>query len=540
MWVVSGVFICVPEFLMLVRALLCWCFFGVCMLSQLSADVRLPRLFSDHAVLQRDQELTVWGWADPGEAVEVTLGAVSGRSTADPSGRWSVHLAAQPVSVDPVTLVVQGRNRLEVRDLLLGDVWLCSGQSNMEFPLGACDASEDIAAADFPLIRQFGVELNFAQVPQSDVRGQWTVCTPQSAAGLTAVGFYFARRVQAETGVPIGLLRSSVGGTNIECWMSQETLLTTPELEPYARIMRESLAEYQQELATALPKIEAWTAESRAALKSGTAIPLPPVWPEFPFGERRFRPRCVTLHNGMIAPLVPTALKGVLWYQGENNAGGPVECEQYIAKKRAMMQDWREWFRNPDLPFYFVQLAAWQRPHDRPGDADGWALFRDAQRRCLSLPGTGMAVAIDVGDAEDIHPKNKADVGDRLARWALHEQYGKALEVSGPLFRELTLEGAVARVSFSHVGAGLMVGEKSGRGAVTERADVPLQRFAIAGADRQWYWADARIDEDSVICTHPAVPAPVAVRYACSMNPAGANLYNRDGLPASPFRSDDW
>jgi sialate O-acetylesterase len=506
----------------------------------LQADIRLPKIFSDHAIIQRDQELTVWGWADPGESVAVAFGAEKSQTVADEAGRWAVKLAPQPVSASPLRMIVEGKNRIEFRDILLGDVWLCSGQSNMEFPLGACDASEDIQAASLPLIRQFGVELNFAQTLQTDVRGQWTICSPQTAAGLTAVGFYFARRVHAETGVPIGLLRSSVGGTNIECWMSQDTLLNTPELEPYAKIMRESLADYQKELASALPEIEAWTAASRAALQSGNPIPLPSTWPEYPFGERRFRPRCVTLHNGMIAPLIPTSLKGVLWYQGENNAGGAFECEQYIAKKRAMISNWRDWFRNPELPFYFVQLASWQLPHDRADDADGWALFRDAQRRCLSIPGTGMAVATDIGDSQDIHPKNKFDVGERLARWALNRNYDMAVEVSGPLFRELTIEGSVARISFHNTGRGLMIAEKSGRRGAEETRGSQLQRFAIAGSDRQWHWAEATIDGDTVKCTHPAVKSPVAVRYACSMNPAGANLYNRDGLPASPFRTDDW
>ena len=358
--------------------------------------------------------------------------------------------------------------------------------------------------------------------------------------GFSAVGFYFARKVQRETGVPIGLLRSCVGGTNIECWMSQATLLNTPELEPYAKLMRESLADYQKELAVALPEIEAWAARSRAALKASEPIPLPPTWPEFPFGERRHRPRCVTLHNGMIAPLVPMSLKGVLWYQGENNAGGPFEGNQYIAKKRAMIADWRTWFGDPDLPFYFVQLAGWQKANENPSHVDGWAFFRDAQRRCLQIPKTGMASAIDVGDAEDIHPKNKFDVGERLALWALSNDYGQKLEPSGPLFRELKIEGAAARLRFDHVGAGLIVGRKNGREPVVEDRTGALQRFAIAGADRKWQWAEARIEGDSVICSHPDVKEPVAVRYAFSTNPAGANLYNRDGLPASPFRSDDW
>jgi sialate O-acetylesterase len=521
-----------------------WCLllavvWGVCE-REVIAEVRLPRLFSDHAVLQRDKPLPVWGWAERGETVTVELGRERAQGVANEQGRWQVVLRAQPASSEPLTLRVTGRQAVEVRDVLLGDVWLCGGQSNMEFPLGACDARADIEEANFPLIRHFGVGYHFAQAPQADVEGAWQVCTPQSVPGFSAVGYYFARRVQQQTGVPIGLLRSCVGGTNIECWMSQETLLTTPALEPFAKQMRESLSLYQKELTAALPAIEAWSVLARRAADAGGEIPLPPVWPEFPFGEKRFRPRCVTLHNGMIAPLVPTSLRGVIWYQGENNAGGPFEGEQYLAKKRAMVADWRKWFGDDELPFYFVQLAAWQAPHDDPGRADGWAFFRDAQRRCQAIAHTGMASAVDVGDADDIHPKNKFDVGERLARWALAKQYGEPLEPAGPMFTKLEIEGSRARVHFDPLGGGLMGGRKSGREAVVETAGEPLRRFAIAGAKREWKWAEARIDGNTVVCTHPEIPEPVAVRYGFSMNPAGANLYNRAGLPASPFRSDDW
>jgi hypothetical protein len=231
-------------------------------------------------------------------------------------------------------------------------------------------------------------------------------------------------------------------------------------------MMRESLARYQSDLQAIIPEVEQWTKRSRDALSLGEQVPMPPSIPEFPFGEKMFRPRCVTLHNGMIHPLKPFQIKGVLWYQGENNAGNAIDGLQYIEKKRAMLKDWREWFGDPELPFYFVQLAAWQKPTNDPANADGWALFRDAQRQCLSLPKTGMAVAIDIGDADDIHPKNKYDVGERLARWALVNQYSKTLEVSGPLYRELKIDGSKAIIEFDHIGNGLMVGRKVGRSAV--------------------------------------------------------------------------
>ncbi len=500
------------------------------------ADVRLPAIFTEHGVLQRDKPLSVWGWADPGESVSVSLGAQKANATAGADGRWLVKLAAQPASNDPLTLTVAGKNTVEVKDILLGDVWLCSGQSNMDMALGGCDAPDDIKAADLPLVRHFRTEYNFSSVPATDVKGRWSVCNPGSAGGFSAVGFYFARKIHGETGVPIGLLTNAVGGTNIELWISQETLLGTTELAPYARLMRESLANYQTQLADSLPPIEQWLTRSRAAQKAGQEIPMPPKWPDFPFGEKVARPRCVTLHNGHIAPLVPMAMRGVLWYQGENNA----DANLYVEKMQAMLGDWRKWFGDPALPFYFVQLAGFLKPNDNPAGGE-WGAIRDAQRRCLAIPQTGMASAVDIGDAEDIHPKNKADVGERLALWALANEYGKTgVVASGPLFREMKIEGGKARISFDSPGGGLISARKQGRASAVEEKSAKLQRFAIAGADKQWQWADAVIEGDAVVVSSEKVPAPVAVRYAYSSNPEGANLYNRAGLPASPFRTDNW
>jgi len=500
------------------------------------ADVTLSPLFSDHAVLQRERPLPVWGWANPGQDVTVSLGDRKASTTCGKDGRWMVKFPPQAVSKQPLTLTVSGSNTITVRDVLIGDVWLCGGQSNMEWGLGGCDAADDIKAADFPLIRHFGVGYNFAVSPQTNVTGNWSVCDPASAPGFTAVGFYFCRKVHRETGIPIGLLRSCVGGTGIELWMSQETLMSTSALESYARQMRESLAQYQQELASALPRFERWAALAHAAQDAGLPIPLPPAWPEYPFGERAMRPRCVTLHNGMIAPLVPFPLRGAIWYQGENNAGDRL----YVDKKRAMLADWRKWFGDPELPFYFVQLAAWQNPDNEAGHTDDWAEIREQQLHCLRIPHTGMAMALDVGDAADIHPRNKYDVGERLALWALRDVYGKQLEPSGPLFRVAKVEAGKIRISFDHTGKGLMVGKKVRRSPAVEDSSTKLKRFAIAGEDRKWHWAEALIEGDTVVCSCPEVPSPVAVRYAWAINPDGANLYNQDGLPASPFRSDEW
>ncbi len=499
------------------------------------ADVTLPAVFSDHVVLQRDRPLPVWGWAAAGETVSVSLGAQKGDATAGPDGRWMVTLAAQAMSKEALTLTVTGKNTLAVKDVLLGDVWICSGQSNMDMALGGCATPEDIKSAELPLVRHFRMEYNFASAPATDVKGRWSVCSPGSAGGFSAVGFYFARKVQAETGVPIGLLTNAVGGTNIELWLSEQTLLNTPALDSYAKVMRESLADYQKQLADSLAPMEQWIAASRAAIQGGKEIPMPPKFPDYPFGEKMHRPRCVTLHNGHIAPLVPMAMRGVLWYQGENNADGRL----YVEMTQAMLADWRKRFNDPALPFYFVQLASFLKPNDNPAGGE-WGLIRDAQRRCLAIPHTGMASAVDIGDAEDIHPKNKPDVGERLALWALANEYGKKDVVpSGPLFREVKFEGGKARVMFDSIGGGLMAAHKDGRSPVVEDKGTPLKRFAIAGADKKWVWANAVIDGETVVVSSPEVPSPVAVRYAYSSNPAGANLYNRAGLPASPFRTDD-
>jgi sialate O-acetylesterase len=280
--------------------------------------------------------------------------------------------------------------------------------------------------------------------------------------------------------------------------------------------------------------VDEWVKRARAAQTAGEGLPAPPVLPEPPYKKLQ----CVLLHNGHIAPLVPMALRGVLWYQGESNPDGNL----YLEKTRAMLDDWREWFGDPNLPFYYVQLAAFTKPNNNPvGDGGSWGAIRDVQRRSLSIPHTGMASAVDIGEADDIHPKNKADVGERLALWALANEYGKKdVVVSGPLFREVKVEGGKVRVSFDSLGGGLMVGRKAGRGPAVEDKGAKLKRFAVCGSDKKWFHAEAVIDGGSVVVSAAEVAAPVAVRYADATNPEGANLYNRAGLPASPFRSDAW
>lgn len=507
------------------------------LMGSLLANPELANLFTDHAVLQRDRTLPIWGNADPGEKITVSLGKETATTISNDNGEWQVKLAAQQGSNNPLVLKISGKTAIERHDILLGDVWLCSGQSNMDLTLSALGVSEEIASAKFPEIRSFRVAYHFANTPADQVEGQWRPCSPATAPSFSAVGYYFAKRIHAETGVPIGLLTNAVGGTNIELWISQEKLLHTPSLESYAKALRSSLITYQAALKAYLPTADAWLKRANTEAKQGHDLPLPPERPEYPFSDRAMKPRCVTLYNGMLAPLAPFALRGVIWYQGENNSDDGLI---YVDKMKALIDEWRACFQNPELPFYFVQLAMFQHSDNKP-EGGGWGQIRDAQRRCLSIPQTGMACAIDIGDAQNIHPKNKEDVGSRLERWALKSEYGqKDLIVSGPLYENLEMEGDKLRLYFTSLGGGLITAVKTGSDAAMPTPAVELKRFSLAGADQKWFWAHATIDGQTIVLNTPEVLHPIAARYAYSSNPEGANLYNRAGLPASPFRTDDW
>ena len=501
------------------------------------ADVRLPKIFTDNMMLQRDQPVRVWGWAAAGEAVTVSFAGKTAATMAGEDGQWSVELPASQ-SGENLELTVQGKNRLTLKNVVLGDIWVCSGQSNMEMSLGEClGAPDDIKAADFPNIRR--IKFNHAQSGQPEADAPtatpWQVCSPTTVSGFTAAGFYFAREVHQKTGVPIGIVDSNVGGTRIEPWVATEGLALVEELKPEHAKKQEAAKAYRASLPKALTAMEVWIARTRSQLASGTAISTAPVIPVMPDGGWS------KLYNAMIHPLVRLPIKGALWYQGEANGD---EGETYYVKMRALIGGWRQQWGLGDFPFYFVQLASFQEVTNNPAGGNGWAKLREAQTKSLVIPNTGMAVILDtvpLAEADDIHPRNKYDVGLRLARWALNRDYGqKQLEVSGPLFKALKVEGSQARLTFDHVGAGLMVGKKAGRESAAEAGGEKLKRFAVAGADQKWFWADAVIENNSVVVSSPEVKSPVAVRYGFQMNPTGANLYNRDGLPASPFRTDAW
>ena len=502
-----------------------------------AADVRLPKIFTDNMMLQRDLPVRVWGWADAGEAVTVTLSGQTATSKADAKGQWALELPAIKAG-ENLELTVKGNNSLTLKNVLIGDIWVCSGQSNMEMGLNGClGFQDDVKAADFPKIRRIKFHLVQSGQAESDAptATPWQVCSPQTAAGFTAVGFYFAREIQQKTGIPIGIIDDNWGGTAIEPWVPTEGLALVEELKPMLVAKQEAIKNYRNQLPKSLTELDAWMAQTRNDLASGAPTRPAPAIPAQPDGGWS------GIYNAMVHPIVRFPIKGALWYQGESNGG---EGVTYYHKMRALIGGWRKQWGQGDFPFYFVQLANFQAASDNPAGGNGWAKLREAQTKSLTVPNTGMAVIIDtvpLAERDDIHPKNKYDVGTRLAQWALGRDYGqKQLVVSGPLLKALRIEGDKARLAFDHVGTGLMVGKKDGRTPAVENTGAKLKHFSIAGADKKWFWADAVIDGKTVSVSSPLVKDPVAVRYAYQMNPDGANLYNREGLPASPFRTDDW
>lgn len=508
----------------------------MCALAQ--AEVRLPKIFTDNMMLQRDHAIRVWGWANPGEAVTVTLAGKNATSKTGENGQWSVELPAMKQG-ENLELTVTGKNAIVLKNLIVGDIWVCSGQSNMEMTLGGClDAAEDLKGADLPKIRgiKFNHVISGPEEMDAPATGPWQPCTSQTAGGFTAVGFYFAREIQAKTGVPIGIIDDNWGGTKIEPWIAPTGMELVPELRDAVAVRNKAVEAYHTQLPKHLDEMERWIASARVALTKGIDAPDAPTALVHPGGNP-----WSGMYNAMIHPVTNLPIKGVLWYQGESNG---TEGETYYDKMRALVGGWRKVWNQGDFPFYFVQLANFQNPTDNPAGGDGWAKLRESQTKALSIPNTGMAVIIDtvpLKESGNIHPRNKYDVGLRLSRWALSHDYGiKDLVVSGPIYKTMKVEADKVHLTFDHTGSGIMIGSKEGRAPTVENKDGKLKCFAIAGADKKWVWAEAAIQQNTVVVFSPEVKEPVAVRYAYSMNPDGANLYNREGLPASPFRTDAW
>lgn len=490
--------------------------------SPAEADVRLPDCFGDHMVLQQGVPIPVWGWADPGEEVNVTLADQTRSAAADAAGRWSVRLG--PLTAGgPHRLRVKGRNLLERTDVMVGEVWLCSGQSNMAMTVSSClNFPEEARAADLPALRMFTVARKTAEEPQSDASGEWKVSNPQTVGAFSATAYFFGRRLHRDLGVPVGLLHASWGGTPIQAWTRWKVQEENPELKPLLENFRRSVESWDPEKAKErfLKQLEGWKAREAQAKAEGR--PFNERRPSAPQDPRLSPNSPARLYNGMVAPLVPFGIRGFVWYQGESNAGN---AQLYGHQLKLLIRSWREDWGNPNLHFISVQLPNFMAPQKNPVE-DGWALIREQFLRSLALPNVGMVVTIDIGEAGDIHPKNKQDVGHRLAQWALAKVYGRAIVPGGPIYRKMERVENKIVISFDQVGQGL-----------TARGGEPLRGFAIAGPDRNFVWADAQIRGDTVIVSGKNIIEPVAVRYAWANNPS-CNLFNIDGFPASPFRTD--
>lgn len=503
------------------------------------AEVSLPSVFSDHMVLQRGVKVPVFGFANPGEEIEVSFADQSAKTSADNAGKWRVDLPVMKASKEGRTLTVTGDNTVKFEDVLVGDVWICSGQSNMEWNVEiSANPKEEIAAADYPSIRLFNVEGHtVGVVPREDCKGQWRVCSPETVKYFSAVGYFFGRELNQETDVPVGLLGTNWGGTRIEPWTPPVGFRNVPEL---ANISKEldtfatDTEEGQKTWQNYLQAVQNYAEQATEAMAKGRALPDPVVDPGY-----RSHTQPSTIYNAMVHPLVPYAFRGAIWYQGESNGS---EHMEYYHKMRALIEGWRTVWAQDDFPiyFYYVQLANFMEPNKNPAGGDGWAKVREAQTKSLEIPHTGMAVIIDIGEANDIHPKNKQDVGKRLARWALRDVFNKEIVVSGPIYRQMKVDGTKAIIEFDHAGTGLMVGKKDGLNPTEEAPDESVKQLSIADKDGKWYWAESKIDGDKLIVWSDEVAEPAAVRYGFSMNPEGANLYNKEGLPASPFRTDSW
>lgn len=621
----------------------------------------LSPVFGDHMVLQRNQPNRLWGWSTPGDEVTLTIAQVTARGTAGADGRWEVEFDP-PATGGPYRVTLRGAKTVVLTDVLVGDVWLCSGQSNMAFGLNGVDnAEQEIATARFPQIRQLNIPTRSAYSPQAVVSGaDWTVCSPETAGRFTAIGYLFARRINQDMGVPIGIIRAAVGGSGIECWMSPEALATIEDFKPHVAKLaelrtREIPREYGSFLmhwlddydvgqaadpAWSAPELDdrdwatvqvpngfddlglieqagiAWFRKevmlpdplpagrarlflgrvdkmdttyingeqvggsswvgnprryfTRDTLKpgrnviavrvfkrpgtaagipadegtpalhlgDGTEISLRGAWKgkvsvdaspphPLPLGYENYPTMPTVMYQGMIAPLVPMAIRGALWYQGEENQGRGYQYRQLLP---GLVADWRHSFQQPDLPIYAVGLPAFMGRKDQPAP-DGWTEVREAQIMTMAtqaVPHTGLAVAVDTGDASNIHPTDKQPLGERIALVALGETYGQDVIWHGPTYAaHETVPGAI-KVTFTHTDGGIVV-----------KGDQPAGEFAVAGEDRVFHWATATIDGDTLTVSSPAVPNPVAVRYAWQANPL-ANLYNGAGLPMVPFRTDPW
>ncbi|RMD77369.1 MAG: sialate O-acetylesterase, partial [Lentisphaerae bacterium] len=487
------------------------------------AEVRLPAIFSNYMVLQRNARVKIWGWAKAGEKITINASwQKQATAVAGDQGQWMAELET-PAGGGPYQVEIKGEtNSVVLDDVLIGEVWLCSGQSNMAFTVrGAKNAAEEIQKAYYPQIRHFAVARHPARSPQEDCKGTWTVCSPKTVSGYTAVGYFFARELYEKLKIPVGLIHSSWGGTPIRSWTPLEAQQDDPVIKEIKKKMDEAGAKYDEQKAKTRYEqlLKQWKEKVKIAREKKQKLPRRPRPPMNPLLSQRYPGN---LFNGMIAPLVPYTIRGALWYQGEANAHSLSDAWHYRVQLERLIKSWRNvWSkkaqRQEDFYFYAVQLPNFRALQTHPvEEEDTWPVLRESiQVATTKVPRAGMVVTIDVGEAKNIHPKDKQTVGYRLACRALAEVYGRQGEYFGPLFRQAKIEGDKVILDFDHTGRGLVF-----RGDATKA-------FAIAGNDRKFVWAEAKIDGQRIIVHSPQVKEPAAVRYAWANNPAGAVLYNQ-------------
>jgi len=484
------------------------------------ADVKLPNIIGNNMVLQQESEVKIWGWADAGEKIQVRplwqKWAV--KTVADDDGKWMVEIKTGKAG-GPFAIAIKANNEIILQNVMLGEVWICSGQSNMQWAVKSCvNAEKEIASSKYPAIRLFTVPNTVAGEPKDNCGGDWQVCNADTVANFSAVGYFFGRSLHEKLDVPVGLIDSSWGGTPAESWTSSEYMKKDADFEPilqkYAdaeKAYPEAMKKYREET---LPKWEKAKAKAKAEGKGA------PRWPGKPFGPGHpHRPS--GLYNAMIAPLLNYDIKGAIWYQGESNAG---RAYQYRELFPNMIANWRDDFGQSEMPFYFVQIA----PFKYGSEYIAAELMESQLLTLKNVENTGMAVTNDIGNVKDIHPKNKQDVGKRLALWALAKDYGKKdIVYSGPIYKGMRVEGSKVKISFDYACGGLVA------------KDGDLKQFQIAGEDKKFVDAKATINGETVVVSADVVSKPVAVRY-CWSNVAIGNLFNGGELPASPFRTDEW
>ncbi len=502
------------------------------------AEIQLPALFTDGMVLQQGKTVAIWGTATADEDIAVTFAGQTVATKADLDGQWRVSLAPLKASSEPAEMKIAGKSTLQLKNILVGEVWLCSGQSNMQWTVAqSANAEDEVASANLPQIRMFNVERIRADEPASNIKGSWKEATSAEVGRFSAVAYYFGRHLHNVLKVPVGLINSSWGGTRIEAWTSRESL----EERPCARQLlsdwntlktgwnaTEETARFESAKTEWQARVKEITEANAKLAANQPRQELPPA-PK-PLEDPQTSPQFPgVLFNGMIAPLVPYSIQGAIWYQGESNQKRAFQYQELLPN---LINDWRtRW--NDDFSFYIVQLAGFgnnQPVTTEAGRPDTWAELQEAQcLTALTLPKTGLAVTNDIGEEKDIHPKNKQEVGRRLALLALAKNYERTDSVfSGPLYKQATTEGRTIRLQFDHVGGGLKA-----------RDGGDLKHFQITGADQKWYWATAKIDGSEIVVSHPDVSQPTGVRYAWASWPEEANLINAEGLPASCFRTDD-